>query len=472
MKPNEELVGMIYPGIQHSSNQIASSNLRYFAYSTVEAVYVYDSKAVSLINIIPEMHTSINTITLAPHHYELLAIACYNQRNKIINVKTNEVVANFPSTDPLVSLCWANDDQEIYCFSKYFSVCYVYLSSTGELKTTIHGNFSNLRLCNIINQDPPILVGGNRLGSVTRLVTTKISKKKEYQGKSQCVSLELDPNNSSTCLVAWESEWGIFDVSNSLDLVMHCENYDGTIGCATWSSIIPGQFYTGDFNKGIIRVWNASSDHYLESFPINSVGITLLLSLPKKRLLCGFSDGSIGVWDIETRQFIMKNLAGHTNTIFGTSFLPTSPDILVSVGGDGSVCTWNANSLKQIDRIQIPSNRPVIYSMAISPGSGYIVCGCNKGKIIIFSLKTKNIVYEETVSHNENDKIIFLSFSKFHPSELLITSINCFCCCFDVEKRSFIWKGCLQYNVRSAVYSPHVDGKWAYACKDGKIVII
>ena len=54
-------------------------------------------------------------------------------------------------------------------------------------------------------------------------------------------------------------------------------------------------------------------------------------------LLCSFNDGSVGVFNMVTRQMKFQGLPGHSETIFDVKYKPDSADVLATASFDQAV---------------------------------------------------------------------------------------------------------------------------------------
>jgi WD40 repeat protein len=80
---------------------------------------------------------------------------------------------------------------------------------------------------------------------------------------------------------------------------------------------------------------------------LSRVGLNSLVFIPgTELLLCSFHDGSVGVFNMVTRQMKFQGLPGHTETIFDVRFRPSDPTILATASFDSSIkvtndrCVW------------------------------------------------------------------------------------------------------------------------------------
>ncbi|OHS97246.1 hypothetical protein TRFO_09489 [Tritrichomonas foetus] len=463
-----ELIGMIYPGIQSDNNTLISRNAKFFAYATIISVYVYEQNTMNLINIITTGKDSIATISFAQKSPYIIATSFGScKKVEIIDVIENQQISQFSTSDAIVSFGWSNQDSQIICFSKYYCHFFIYDVASGSKVRTHVGNFGNIRVMAFTNTENPIYFGGNNNGTITRVSNSKVTSV-EFNGRSKVVASAIDPNNAMNCLIVWKQSWGIFDITSGINLVHEVNDLSYSFGSATWSSFIPGQFFTGDEVSGIVRVWNASSTSPLEILSIHTSGVTSLLDLKKNRLLLGFADGMIGVYDVENRKFVFQNIAGHSNTIFRLQFHPTASDIIISSGGEGSICTWNVSTMKQIDRLVPPESLGSLFSMDVSPGGGMICCGYKGGRIAFFSLQTKAKIFDHVICEQ---RIISLCFSNFDPELIMCSSDKGFTCVFNIQDRKIIWRNNPRYNSNIGVFSPHNKGQMLVTTHGGAVLV-
>lgn len=464
---NAQLVGMVYPGIQTGPNVVMSRNSSYFTYATITSVYVYEQKTLNLINIITNGKDSIATISLATMFPQYIAISYWTKRVDIIDIIENQLVSQITMSDPVINFGWINNDNQIICFTKYFSHYFIYDVSSGKKVKTNYGNFDSIRTMAISGSEDPIYIGGNNVGTLTRIFDGK-SKSIDFKGRGRVVSVQIDPNCKSQCLIVWNQSWGIFDIATDINLYHQVTDLSYSISSATWSTLIPGQFFTGDESTGNVRIWNASSISPLEVLNIYPSGITSLLDLKENRLLIGFSDGMIGVYDIENRKFIFQNISGHSNTIFTIQFHSINQDIFLTSGGEGAICTWNASTMKLIDRLPPFEVFGSMFSMDISPGGGMVSCGYSKGIISFFSLQTRAKLFHTQICES---KIISLKFSTFEPELLIASSDGENCLIYNVTEKRTIWIADPEYHPSIGLFSIHNKNQIFVTSHDGFVYI-
>ena len=462
-----DLVGMLYPGMQITLHTQATSNGKYFAYATILSVYVYEIKTLQLVNVISIGNGSIVTISFSVKKPETLAIS-YQSCVHVVDIRKNQLISKIKVKDTVVSIGWIKGDTGIICFTQYFSSFVIYDVESGEPIRSKSGGFENIRVVACSSVEPEFLIGGNQLGTVTRITKKMDVSSLEFSNRGPVVASQLDPNSPTNCLILWErGAWALFDAS-TLTPMNDVSGLSFEFSAAVWSSLIPGQFFTGDARTGILRVWNAASDTPLESITLHSCGVTSILDLQKNRLLIGFTDGRIVVYDIENKHCIFQNPAGHSNTVFSAKFMPKSDDVFLTAGGEGAVCTWSASCMKQVDRIVPQTALGGLYSMDISPGGGVAACGYSNGSVSLFSLHTKALI--STIELCQS-RIISVSFNSFHPEELLCVSDGGYAVIVNVETKEKLWKSPTSICCLVGGFCPTEENTFAIGCKAGRLTI-
>lgn len=464
---NAELINIIYPGIKSGINSLVTRNSQYFAYSTFLSVYIYEQKTLNIINIITKNKSSISTISFAQKDTKLIAISFHSNLVEIINVVDNKLVSDFTLHSPTVSVGWLKQDTQIVCFTRFYSEYYIYDVSSGQKIKSAVGAFDNIRVLAMTDADEPIYFGGNYVGTISRFYKGK-GKSVEYPGRNNVVTSAFDPNNQSQCLIVWKQCWALFDVTTGINVIHEVTDLSYSISSATWSSFIPGQFYTGDEVTGNIRIWNGPSTVPLEILNIYSAGVSSMVDLKRNCLLIGFVDGMVGVYDVENRKFIFQNISGHCGPIFDLKFHPTNPEVLITSGREGAVCTWNTSTMKQIDRITSFDSNDHFNSMDVSPGGGMIACGFVDGLIAFFSLQTKLKIFEFQIC---KQPLISLNFSLFEPELIITSSLHGFCSILNVQERKIVWRTQTKQMASIAAFSIHHQGQIIVTTETGSILI-
>lgn len=443
-------IGLISPGIRNGLNALVSKNSKYFAFATIVSVYIYEQNPIKLISVLTKSRKTICTISFAPKTPQIIAISYHAKQVAIIHVADNKCISKFETPEVIVSFGWLKLDSELVGFTRFYSNYTIYDVATGQKLRTVNGFFNNIRILAMSSTEDPIFFGGNNKGSVTRIQGNR-TKTLEYTTRNYVVASALDPNNELQGLIVWKNSWALYDISTMIKLIHEVTDLTYSLSAACWSSFVPGQFYTGDSVTGIVRIWNASTEQPLEILNLSPHGISSLLDLKRNKLLIGFTDGMVGVYDMEERRFIFQNSPGHSSSIINLSFHPTNPNIVITAGREGSICTWNTNSMKQIDRIHSDSHGK-LHSMDISPGGGMICCGYNDGYLMFFNIQTKAKLFEYQVCDFPIEKV---NFSLFEPELLIVSTGSGFIAIINIQEGKTIWNPPKEYKSHFGFFSPH-----------------
>lgn len=457
------LTHVVNAGVQPSYCSVTCQNSKYFAYSAFLSVYIIEQKTLKIVNMIIPNSTAVSTLALCNKRPDILAISYQDCTLQIIDVVNNTLLGSYTTAEHLVGLCWAPYNNILVGFSKTFDYLYTMNFDEGATLRKITGRFPNIRTIASTDKNGPYFVGGNDLGNVSLFdyVKGKVMEYKETKiSTTKVCAVDSDPQSGAIVIIWREGYWALFDIEGKLILMNQNSKAISEFGACCWITDPPGHFITGDSQTGIIRMWNSSSTSPIESFSVHPLGFIALQRLKDNRVLCAFSDGMISVYDMSARKFIWKTNAAHRNTIFKLEFHPSEPNYVISCGAEGAVCTWDARNMNLLDRILPQSDLGHIYSMALTPGGGYVICGYN-GLIAVFSNKSMQLMWQEKIAKG---KIVHLSVSAVEPNLLLIGTLESGVFLYNMKDRTVL-KTITDSNatVVGCCFNPHSKEKAGFA---------
>jgi WD40 repeat protein len=155
---------------------------------------------------------------------------------------------------------------------------------------------------------------------------------------------------------------------------------------ARWLPWAPGNFVTFSSKSMLAKVWNVSQLDPVSSFRLSggAGGISSAAVLTRSGkgglLLAAMMDGTIVLYNTKTRQLEWSSLPGHTETIFGVAFSPSTPDVIATCSYDGSTKIWHTPTMDL--KLTLANQGGIIYTVCWSSGDGHLIAtGNSKGSV-------------------------------------------------------------------------------------------
>lgn len=460
-KIDAEEVSCIPAGVQISRFKVVTHNSHFFAYASHFSIYVYEISSNKFVQMITSSTGApITTIRFSPDNIRQIAVAYMSGTVEILDIITQARIASFQSQNALISLCWTSKSHILFGFTKEDGkLCYFSPKIEAEcnsMQIYIH----TVRILNAVTiGDSMLFLCGFIDGSFGRLNFSKTTFKTLKCGQS-LAAIDIDPYSPTNCLVAWrDGTIVLVDLQDEEPKEISKISSTGlSISGAAWLFNPPGHFLTTDEDKGVIRIWNVLSENQLETITVAESGFREVERLNSNLFLCSIKSGLIFIYDLDYKQIVWQSHAGHCNTIFGAEFFPFNHDVFLTCGAEGSICTWNTDLVKQIDRICIQNHN--FYSFTLSPGAGFVVCGNEDGSIGVYSIRTLSRIYEYKLT---NSPIISLTTSKFETNVVMVASSKGYCAKFDLEKKTILWTLDSSHLARGVAFSPYENHTFAIA---------
>jgi WD40 repeat protein len=100
-------------------------------------------------------------------------------------------------------------------------------------------------------------------------------------------------------------------------------------------------------------------------------------------LASGGDDGTVVLWNTQSRQLIGEPLKGHDSKVSSVAFSPDG-GMLASGGNDGTIILWNTQRLQQGGNPLRFHGGSGVWSMAFSPDSRMLASGGYDGTVILW----------------------------------------------------------------------------------------
>ncbi|CAE6340861.1 unnamed protein product [Rhizoctonia solani] len=124
---------------------------------------------------------------------------------------------------------------------------------------------------------------------------------------------------------------------------------------------------------------------------------TLSISPDGRRLVVGYPDGLLAIWDQQTGACISKSLAGHQDVVTCTTFSPDG-SLVASCSHDATICIWKVTSGLQ-DFHKLCGHSGPVHSVAFSPNSSLIASGSSDKTIRLWHPNTMRAIHGPYIGH-------------------------------------------------------------------------
>ncbi|EFH89829.1 NB-ARC domain-containing protein [Ktedonobacter racemifer] len=181
------------------------------------------------------------------------------------------------------------------------------------------------------------------------------------------------------------------------------ETFDAITAVATSKS---GQYWAAASGRGEVRVWREAGQtlHLVWSAHADSVW-TLAFSPDERQLASASWDGTIKLWDIESRALLW--VGWHTSAIVCLAFSPDG-DLLASGGHDASIRVWDP---KLGTLLQDVSHPGAVWALAWSTDGRRLASSGSDGHIQLWKRQPTGLAHDRQALAGHNNWVRGLAFS-------------------------------------------------------------
>lgn len=201
-------------------------------------------------------------------------------------------------------------------------------------------------------------------------------------------------------------------------------------------------------NDAKIRVWDLQTGDEVSPALQGHTDTILSLCLSPKgtQIASGSNDKTIRIWDFVSRAQSLPSLKGHLDIVTSVSFFPDGKRI-ASGSWDRTVRLWDVNTGARLGVTRISHNLSPpsqINCVALSPGNGFIVVGCNHTTISVLDANLE-LGVAELRGHGDFVRTLCLSadgtllFSGSDDMSIRVWDVEC-------------WANTLKAGDRTAIY--------------------
>ncbi|CUA67970.1 Vegetative incompatibility protein HET-E-1 [Podospora anserina] [Rhizoctonia solani] len=134
---------------------------------------------------------------------------------------------------------------------------------------------------------------------------------------------------------------------------------------------------------------------------------TLSISPDGGRIIAGYLDGLLAIWNLQTGAFVSKSAVSHRDVVSCVSFSPDGTTI-ASSSHDTTIHIWDASRDLQNFNVLSGHSGPV-HSIAFSPNGSLIASGSSDRTIRLWDVSTSNQIHGAYVGHSS--RITSVAFS-------------------------------------------------------------
>ena len=143
-----------------------------------------------------------------------------------------------------------------------------------------------------------------------------------------------------------------------------------------------GSILASGSEDGTVRLWDVESRKQIATL---EGSYTVVFSPDGSALASGSRDGTVKLWDMEKREQI-ATLEGHTGRVVSVTFSPDG-STLASGSEDGTVRLWDVESRRQIATLEGHSRR--VWSVAFTPDGSTLASGARDGTVKLWDVERR-----------------------------------------------------------------------------------
>lgn len=513
-------VGLLAAGCQTWHVNVASFSGHRFAYAATLAVYIYEMNESNgefkLRAIMAEHRRTVTAIEWHPTRKDWIASGSLDPLLCVWDIEQRALVATLrePLCLPLL-LSWRPDAADTIA----------YVSGRGPLHSwSVAGDprepwrdaaqFSSA-ITQMTWHSSGKMAMGHQDGSLSVLQSGGMCQKhvrllhdvppdSEDDDPRSVVALRWDEQSSGYLLAGLPSgqlfllDWSASGEPQVL-ATYACPSRATTIAALAWVPDAAGMFLTGDKTCGTLRVWNVSRNTPLENLQLHGSGFRALCVCtgfpdkdrsstvpsaestasqqpgangarlpPHVRVLCLFTDGAVGLYNIRRRSWDFMRETAHTETIFDCQFKPDNCNLLATAGFDGTLKIWNIETMKAV--MSSPPRNSTIYCLSWAPsGQDCVALGTSKDGLLIWDT-ARNVPKSAILDHGKETAIYCVAWNQTDARLIASAGADSTCMVHRADGK-LVQAFHHPATVYGCDWNPNNESIFATACGDGVIRI-
>uniref|UniRef100_H2Z7K9 Gem-associated protein 5 TPR domain-containing protein n=1 Tax=Ciona savignyi TaxID=51511 RepID=H2Z7K9_CIOSA len=436
--------GLVAAGCQPWNLNMVTGHGPSFAYCSTMAVYIYEYDETygeyQLTSINATHSKTITSISWNTMNPDLFVTSGSDAQICVWDVKKRKCIKSLDKLSYVPKcICWlpSNKTQSVgYTWGR--GPISLWDTATDRTSTLDSTNFSSdISIFRFHHSDASNFVVGHADGSLS-FFRSGIRNKHALKASDEpiednaVVALAWDPLSHDYLLVSRKQTGTQLVDVKSCCVITTFSLPSKMVSTTTisWIDSAPGNVFNGRWESGVLRLWSASQSTPLQSISLKSTGFsclhalatlqttgtakiskkqnqnpppirdrvhssttmaTLPHSVPPARVVCTFTDGGIGLYNLQLRKWEFLREQGHIETIFDCKFKPDNPRLIATASFDGTVKVWSVDNLTTTN--STVGNEGVIYSIAWAPGDlNCIACGTRKRGVFVWDFDKSKII--------------------------------------------------------------------------------
>ncbi|KAG8762144.1 hypothetical protein FRC11_010896, partial [Ceratobasidium sp. 423] len=159
--------------------------------------------------------------------------------------------------------------------------------------------------------------------------------------------------------------------------------------------------------QGPGSAWHPCVKSIVHSQPVQSLSV----SPDGLRVVVGYANGTLGIWDLQTGARINESLTGHRDSVTCIVY-STDGNLIASGSYDTAIRVWDVASRLQTSHV-LAGHSGQVYAVAFSPDAAVIASGSSDKTIRLWDSKTMCSIHGPYVGHSSRvSSVIFSSDGK------------------------------------------------------------
>lgn len=297
------------------------------------------------------------------------------------------------------------NDVFAYC-DEYFNSIYIHNLQSGELIRELTTKGDGIESFDFNSKGSKITLATKQ----KKIITIDLAQKTEditHDNFSECKLVKYLNTRDMFVYTTKDNEIHLIDYTNKFkNIGKHHEKY---VDLSKDGSFIA----TADHNSSYISIWDAYSTEMLYQLKIEHKGFigvkSLQISQDNKNILVSYSDNTIYVWDLATRQKVLLENKSKMGIVPRYSI---NGMYLFTMSQDGEIKIWDAKSLEVLKIIKKEGR---LNSVSLSPDGEYLSYSIG-GKAEIISVCTEETIFQ--IPTENTSRVIF------SPNNQYLLTIN------------------------------------------------